>query len=60
MRLPAHHQVVLPLEWNLAAALLWHRPLTAVLVGIVVMFLVSLAAFLLYIITSPPNRGGGH
>ena len=59
MRLPVHYQVVLPPDWFPAAVLFGHRPLTAVLVGIVVMFLVSLAAFLLYIFTLPSDRGGG-
>lgn len=49
----------LPQEWSPAAVLFWYRPLTAVLVGFVVLFLVSLAAFLLYIFTLPSDRGGG-
>jgi hypothetical protein len=59
VRLSAHHQAVLPLDWSPAAVLFVHRPLTAVLVGIVVTFVVSLAAFLLYIFTLPSDRGGG-
>jgi len=54
VRRPANHPAAPP-----AAALLAHRPLTAILVGIVVLFLVSLAAFLLYIFTLPSDRGGG-
>ena len=60
VKLPVHHQVMLPLEWSPAAVLFGHRPLTAVLVGFMVMFLLSLAAFLLYIFTLPPDRGGGN
>jgi membrane-bound metal-dependent hydrolase YbcI (DUF457 family) len=58
VRLPVHHQVVLPVGWSPATVLFGHRPLTAVLVGFVVMFVVSLAAFLLYIFTLPSDRGG--
>ena len=59
MRHPLHHQAVLPLNWSPAAVLFGHRPLMGVLVALGVMFLVSLVAFLLYIFTLPPDRGGG-
>lgn len=59
MRLPVRHRAVLPLDRSPAAVLFVHRTLMAVLVGIVVMFLVSLAAFLLYIFTLPSDRGAG-
>jgi hypothetical protein len=59
VRLPAHHQVPLQVGWLPAAVLFGHRPLAAVPVGIVVMFVVSLAAFRLYIFTLPSDRGGG-
>jgi len=63
VRRPANHPAappnVLLSAGPPAAALLAHRPLTAILVGIVVLFLVSLAAFLLYIFTLPSDRGGG-
>jgi hypothetical protein len=36
-----------------------HRASTLFLVALGVMFLVSLAAFLLYIFTLPSDRGGG-
>jgi len=58
--LPTHHHAVPALPGSPAAVLFGHRPLTAVLVGFMVMFLLSLAAFLLYIFTLPPDRGGGN
>jgi len=61
MRISPHsraaHAIVTATTGPAAALLFGHRLLTAVLVGFVVMFLASLAAFLLYIITLPPNRG---
>ena len=63
VRRPAHHRAVRPIVPAMAgppaAALFGHIAMTAVLVGFVVMFLVSLAAFLLYIFTLPSDRGGG-
>jgi hypothetical protein len=59
VRLPPDHPVVLPQEWSLAAALFGHHAVWVVLVGVLVMFLVSLAAFLLYIFNLPSDHGSG-
>lgn len=54
-----HPKVVLPSEWSPAVALFGHHGLKVVLVAFGVMFLVSLGAFMFYILTLPSDRGGG-
>ena len=56
---PAAHPTLLLSAGPPAAALVGHHALTVFLVAFGVMFLVSLAALLLYIFSLPSDRGGG-
>jgi hypothetical protein len=56
----AVHSTMLPSLGAPAIALFGHHALKLLLVAFWVMFLVSLAAFLLYIFTLPTDRGRGN